>query len=173
MSMAAVAIFILMMFIVPLAVNEAGELAPGLAKCLVRWAAGRLGTPEARELYREDWLANLERVPGKVTKLLWALGLVFYGVPKLGWQIKRREQRRRAERTGRPAPGTSSPEPAVPAATGLRNPEGLPASQSGRRDFGRWTPEAERVSWLARQDRAQARGTSFPLPRRTPRNGPE
>ena len=96
MTTGAVLIFILMLIIVPLAVNEAGELAPALAERLVRWTASRLGTLGARERYEEEWLGNLEHVPGKVTKLVWAFSLLFVGLPKLRWQIGRREQRNRA-----------------------------------------------------------------------------
>lgn len=94
--MGAVLSLVLLAVILPLVLNEAGELAPWLAKRVVRWTANRLGTSEARERYREEWLGNLEHVPGKFTKLLWAFGLLG-SVPRLRWQAVRRERRRQAE----------------------------------------------------------------------------
>lgn len=45
-----------------------------------------------RDRYCEEWLANLDHVPGKVTKLTWACGLLFWGVPRLRLQIRGRER---------------------------------------------------------------------------------
>ena len=90
--MGAVLIIVLLTAILPLALNEAGELAPWLARRLLSWTAARLGTPDARERYGEEWLANLDHVPGKLTKLMWALGLLFFSAPRLRWQAARRRR---------------------------------------------------------------------------------
>jgi len=86
------AVLLLTLFVVPLVVNEAGELAPWLAGRMVQWGASLLGTPEARKRYAEEWAANLERVPGKLTKLAWACGLLLWGAPRMRVQIRSREQ---------------------------------------------------------------------------------
>jgi hypothetical protein len=81
---------LLTLIVVPLLVNEAGELAPWLAGRVVKLGASLLGTQQARERYAEEWAANLERVPGKVAKLAWACGLLLYSVPRLRIQIRSR-----------------------------------------------------------------------------------
>jgi len=69
--------------LLPLGIMEFGSLAPWLAARLVEWGASLLGPDELCARYREDWLANLERVPGNLTKLGWALWVVAWGVPQL------------------------------------------------------------------------------------------
>lgn len=68
---------------VPLLLNEAGEVSPWLAERVLRWGARRLRAPEKVERYTEEWLADLEQVPGKLTKLLYACGVVAFGVVRL------------------------------------------------------------------------------------------
>jgi hypothetical protein len=92
MSAWAVGSFLLMLVAVPLIVNEAGELAPWLAARLVEWGASLLGSAEARERYAEEWPANLECVPGKITKLAWACGVLLWGVPRMRIQVRSRER---------------------------------------------------------------------------------
>jgi hypothetical protein len=58
----------------------------------------------------EEWLANLDHVPGKLTKLLWALGLLFFSAPQLRWQAARR---RRAAGSTMTLPVPSWPSSAV------------------------------------------------------------
>jgi dolichol-phosphate hexosyltransferase len=91
-STGAVLSLVLLAILLPLALNEAGALAPWLAERLLSWTAARLGTPDARERYGEEWLANLDHVPGQLTKLLWALGLLFFSAPRLRWQAARRKR---------------------------------------------------------------------------------
>lgn len=92
MSAWAVGSFLLLMVVIPLAVSEAGELAPWLAGRMVQRAASLLGTPKARERYAEEWAGNLDHVPGKLTKLAWACQLLFWSAPRMRVQIRSREQ---------------------------------------------------------------------------------
>jgi hypothetical protein len=58
--------------ILPLALAEAILLGPWLSERLLRW--GALGLPEEyRERYVEDWLGELDAVPGSLTKLGFAI----------------------------------------------------------------------------------------------------
>jgi MFS family permease len=91
-------LFIIAALILPLSVNEVDELAPWLADRLLLWGARRLGSETATQRYAEEWRANLEEVPGKLTKLFWACGIVFRSVPVLRWNAHRRAQK---ERRGR------------------------------------------------------------------------
>ncbi|GLZ37419.1 hypothetical protein Acsp05_10440 [Actinokineospora sp. NBRC 105648] len=75
--------FVLVALLVPMAVAESGEVSPWLAKRVLVWAARRLRSAEKTERYTEEWLADLEQVPGKITKLGWALGVAFLGVVRL------------------------------------------------------------------------------------------
>jgi hypothetical protein len=93
MSAWAVGSLLLTLIVVPFMVNEAGELAPWLAGRMVQWGASLLGTPEARVRYAEEWAANLERVPGKLTKLAWACGLLLWSAPRMRVQIRSRERK--------------------------------------------------------------------------------
>jgi hypothetical protein len=93
MSAWAVVSLLLTLIVVPFAVNEAGELAPWLAGRMVQWGASLLGTQKARERYAEEWAANLERVPGKLTKLAWACGLLLWSAPRMRAQIRGRERK--------------------------------------------------------------------------------
>ncbi|MFI6072435.1 hypothetical protein ACIA5C_12685 [Actinoplanes sp. NPDC051343] len=63
-------------FVLSLITNELGELAPSIARRIVRVAARRIGDPQARERYAEEWAALIERCPGKLTKVLSALWLL-------------------------------------------------------------------------------------------------
>ena len=81
---------VLLAIMLPLVLNEVGELSPWLAKRLLCWGAKLLGSQEDNERYGEDWLANLDCIPGKLTKLLWACSLLLWGVPRLRIQISRR-----------------------------------------------------------------------------------
>jgi hypothetical protein len=81
--------FILFAVLVPLLVGEARDLAPSLATRLLRWGARSIGQPHQAERFEEEWLADLERVPGKVTKLAHACGVVALSVPRLRAQYRR------------------------------------------------------------------------------------
>jgi hypothetical protein len=98
---------LLLLVVIPALVNEMGELAPSLAQRLLRWGARRLG-PEFADRYEEQWLAELAEVQGKLTKLVWAIGIVLYGVPRMRWQFHSR--RRKVERAlARSKKSSSSP----------------------------------------------------------------
>jgi len=82
--------FLLFAVLIPLAVNEAGDLLPSLARYLLRWGARRIGPAGQAERYEEEWLADLESVPGKLTKLAHACGVVIRSVPRLRAQFRPR-----------------------------------------------------------------------------------
>jgi WhiB family redox-sensing transcriptional regulator len=84
--------------LLPLALNEFGELAPWMAKRLLCLGARLVGSPDDMDRCAEDWEANLKEVPGKVTKLAWAVWVVAWGVPQLRWR-RHRINRRAAART--------------------------------------------------------------------------
>jgi len=56
--------FIVLAVLVPVLVGEARDLAPSLARRLLRWGARRIGQADQASRYEEEWLADLERVPG-------------------------------------------------------------------------------------------------------------
>ena len=85
----AVAAAISTLVLLPLLLNEAGELAPWMARKTLNWSARRLPTDRSRERYAEEWAANLEFVPGKLTKLMWALGILLWATPRLQWRLRR------------------------------------------------------------------------------------
>lgn len=85
--------FLLFALLVPLLVSEAGDLAPSLARWLLRWGARRIGQSDQTQRYEEEWLADLERVPGKVTKLAHACGVVALSMPRLRAQFRRSPRR--------------------------------------------------------------------------------
>jgi hypothetical protein len=74
--------------LLPLILSEFSEVSPWLARRLLTWGARRLGDQRNCERYREEWLAGLEDVPGKLTKLAKALNIVCYTVPVMHWRVK-------------------------------------------------------------------------------------
>lgn len=84
--------FFLLAVIVPILVGEARDLAPFLAAWLLRWGARRVGHAGQACRYEEEWLADLERVPGKATKLAHACGVLILSVPRLRAQLRRRSR---------------------------------------------------------------------------------
>lgn len=101
-------IAVLTAVVLPLLLAEFGDWSPWLAKRLVQWTARRLGDTAAAERYSEEWLAELEEVPGKLSQLVVATGKVL-ALPKSRWELRR--QRRAGDRrlrmadllpTGRP-----------------------------------------------------------------------
>jgi lipopolysaccharide/colanic/teichoic acid biosynthesis glycosyltransferase len=58
----------------PLLVNEFAEWCPRFGEWVIRRAARRL-TKEHRERYEWEWLGELDAVPGKLSKLVFALGV--------------------------------------------------------------------------------------------------
>jgi GAF domain len=81
--------FVVAAIVIPLLVNEAGDLTQSLAKCLLRWGARRIGPAEQAGRYEEEWLADLERIPGSLTRLVYACGVVVRSVPRLRMQFRR------------------------------------------------------------------------------------
>jgi hypothetical protein len=80
--------FLVFAIMIPLLVNEAGDLGRSLARCLLRWGARRIGRADQAQRYEEEWLADLERVPGNLTKLGYACGVVIRSVPRLRAQFR-------------------------------------------------------------------------------------
>jgi hypothetical protein len=80
--------FLVFAIMIPLVVNEAGDLSRALARCLLRWGARRIGRADQAQRYEEEWLADLERVPGNLTKLGYAFGVVIRSVPRLRAQFR-------------------------------------------------------------------------------------
>jgi GAF domain len=72
-----------------LAAGAAAGLAPSAARWLLRWGARRVGNAGQARRYEEEWLADLERVPGKTAKLAHACGVVALSVPRLRAQFRR------------------------------------------------------------------------------------
>jgi hypothetical protein len=68
-----VLIGILLIVAVPLALSEFTDWCPWLAARLARLAA-RLLSPSDRERYEEEWLGELNAAPGKLTKVVVAVG---------------------------------------------------------------------------------------------------
>jgi hypothetical protein len=85
--------FALFAVLVPLVVSEAGDLAPSLARWLLRWGARHIGDEDKARRHEEEWLADLERVPGKVTKLAHAFCVVALSVPRLRAQFRQSQGR--------------------------------------------------------------------------------
>jgi GT2 family glycosyltransferase len=94
--MTDVLVFIALAVIVPLLVSELGDWCPWLAARLVCWVANRVGDPDASERYREEFLANLNAVPGKLSRLISALGYIV-NLPKLRREVRRRAQEEAVE----------------------------------------------------------------------------
>jgi hypothetical protein len=88
--------FFVVGLLVPLLLNEVSDLGSWIAGRLLSWGARRLGSPEKAARYSEEWAADLERVPGKLTKVGYALGVVAWGVPRMRLQfaLQRRRQRK-------------------------------------------------------------------------------
>ena len=87
--------FLVFAIMIPLIVNEAGDLARSLAAYLLRWGARRIGRADQAERYEEEWLADLERVPGNLTKLGYACGVLVRSVPRLRAQFRQGPRRTR------------------------------------------------------------------------------
>lgn len=80
------------------------ECGPWLAERLVRWAARRLDDPQAAARYEEEWLANLEQVPGRLIPLIYAVGMVI-NVPCMRRALKPPKPDKSEKRSPRPAWG--------------------------------------------------------------------
>ena len=73
--------------LLPLLLAEFGDWCPWLAERIVRWSARRLGLPTASIRYEEEWLANLNEVPGKLSRLAAALEYAV-SVPRMRWSLR-------------------------------------------------------------------------------------
>jgi hypothetical protein len=74
---------VITMVLVPLLLTEFTECGRWLAERLVRWSARRLRDPEATARCEEEWLANLQLVPGKLTPLGHAILVSVLAVPQM------------------------------------------------------------------------------------------
>lgn len=82
-------VFLITAVVPPLLLSEFGDWCPWLAARIVRWAARRLGDPASCERYEEEWIANLNEVPGKLGRLAAALGYLAY-MPRMRYSVRRR-----------------------------------------------------------------------------------
>jgi hypothetical protein len=85
---AGVVALLLTAVLLPLVLDELRDWSPSLASAVARWAARRLGDPQARTRYEEEWAANIEAVPGKLSALITALGYLLV-IPQMRWTLKR------------------------------------------------------------------------------------
>jgi len=84
-----VLLFLATAVVLPLLVTEFGDWCPWLAARLVRWAARHLGDPASCERYQEEWIANLNEVPGKLARLAAAFGYLA-NLPRMRLSIRHR-----------------------------------------------------------------------------------
>ena len=80
-------IFVATAVLLPLLLAEFGDWCPWLSERIVRWSARRLGHPAARARYEEEWLANLNEVPGKLARLAGAFGYAA-SIPRMRWNLR-------------------------------------------------------------------------------------
>ena len=116
-----VAVFVAIAVVLPLALAEFGDWCPWLAARLVRWAARRLPDAASRSRYEEEWTANLNQVPGKLARLVVAVGCAAR-LPAM-----RRSVQRRPAQHALPAPAA----PRMPQGRAVR----YLASEAGIRQF--------------------------------------
>jgi WhiB family redox-sensing transcriptional regulator len=74
-----------------------------MARRLLCLGARLLGSADKADRYAEEWSADLEEVPGKLTKLGYAVGVLAWSVPRLRRQY-RRERRQAAAPVALTAP---------------------------------------------------------------------
>lgn len=85
-------VFLITAVALPLLLTEFGDWCPWLAARLVRWAARHLGDPASCQRYEEEWIANLNEVPGKLGRLVAAFGYLAY-MPSMRRSVRRRASR--------------------------------------------------------------------------------
>lgn len=91
--------WVLLSLVVPLVLNEVGELSPWIARRLSRLCACLIPDVRTAMQYAEEWPAGLEDVPGKLTRLFAALSLAVQVVPR-AWvnHLRAQPSRRQADR---------------------------------------------------------------------------
>jgi hypothetical protein len=82
-------VFLITAVALPLLLTEFGDWCPWLAARLVHWAARHLGDPASCRRYEEEWIANLNEVPGKLARLVAAFGYLAY-MPRMRRSIRSR-----------------------------------------------------------------------------------
>jgi hypothetical protein len=89
------------------------RVSPRVSRTLLRWAVRRcFDTDELRERFAEEWLADLEDVPGRLAKLAHTAGVLLLAAAPI-WVRSRWRRSRLARAPSRPGPG-----PAVTGAGG-------------------------------------------------------
>jgi pimeloyl-ACP methyl ester carboxylesterase len=122
-----VLLFTLTAVLLPLLLSEFGDWCPWLAVRIVRWSARHLGDPSACARYGEEWLANLNEVPGKLSRLLAAFGYLAC-VPQMRWALRR--SRRAA---GNDGSSPVAPLEAVPPYQARTRSDRIVRAEDGRR----------------------------------------
>ncbi|MDV5145504.1 hypothetical protein R1T08_15095 [Streptomyces sp. SBC-4] len=85
--------------VIGLVLAEVTEIAPWTARMVLRFAARRLGDPEATARYEEEWAALLDQRPGKLLKLVYAISILVFATPGLRRSVRpRRTRHNRTER---------------------------------------------------------------------------
>lgn len=77
--------FIVLVVILPLVMNEISELSPFFAAKIIKWTAYQLPLAN-RVRYQEEWLAELDEVPGKLLKLVFPFRLV-WSLPQMQHEL--------------------------------------------------------------------------------------
>lgn len=77
----------IMFVVIPLIKDEIMELAPWIARQIVRFGARLIMNRALSARYKEEWLAEIEGWPGKVTKIVSVFGLVVFAVPKFNYLL--------------------------------------------------------------------------------------
>lgn len=76
--MAEMLLFIASAVVLPLALNEFGDWSPRMSRRIVLWGAQRLKDPAFVSRYSEEWASELDDIPGKLSKLGFALGRLLF-----------------------------------------------------------------------------------------------
>ena len=121
----------ILVVIIPLALTEFGSWATWLATKVVRCAARCLGEPDAVARYTEEFTATITAVPGQLTRLAVAVGILA-AIPVLRHVL-------------RATPAESAPEPGNPLAETAEEQTAESASRQlsvGARRRTSWTPGA-------------------------------
>src|SRR6266446_5623352 len=87
-------IIILISIILPVIAFEIGECATFISRTLINigsWFLGVITTRQAAQIYREDWLALLATLPGKLTKILLTCSILARAIPRLWWILMGRD----------------------------------------------------------------------------------